>query len=288
MAEMDKKAANFGDRLKHPLLLEVLARCKTWDALTYAESHAGAGEYLAADQDADKPRITELFRLVSDLKDKPSEEAAGRRYYHLLQERWAKKDGQGSYPGSVLQAARFLKSQNVKAEFRVTEDREDTYDRLVKAVNEYVVQHEHGKFQNKIDWLTEKDSLVLLIDPFSIGEDFGNERDKKLNKGGIDLPTLAKVLDPCWEKKSAVVLLWSGFGHNPRGEMGGHVKRGVVYGWLKCLCEQKGSSFRCYHARSYYTFILGIGAGAVAVGNLPKKKEWSQSWLSKTVREGLF
>jgi hypothetical protein len=224
---------------------------------------------------------------VSDLKDKPAEEAAGARYYHLLQDWWAEKD-KGTYPGSVLQAFRFLRSQQVKAKYRVTEADKDTYDRLVKEVSEDEVQPEHEKFQKKIDWLTEKDSLVLLIDPLSFGEDFGVATDEKLNNGGMDLPTLTKVLDPCWEKKVAVVLLWAGFAHNPPGQMPGSVKKGMVYGWLKCLCEQKGASFSCYHAKTYCTFIIGIGGGAAVVQELPKEKEWGQSWLSATVHEGVY
>ncbi|MBN9519358.1 hypothetical protein J0H58_12685 [bacterium] len=278
---MDKKAANEGDKLKHPLLLEVLARCKAWGSLAYAESHAGAGKYLAADQHPDKPHISNLFNLLSDQKDKPDEEAAGGRYYRLLQDWWADKDGFATYPGSVLQAARFLTNQRVKAKFRVTEAHKGTYDRLAKAMNEYNVRPEYDKFQNKLDWLTGEDSLVMLIDPLSLGEDFGTDRKKKLNKGGMDLPTLTKVLAPCWGKKAAVVLLWSGFGNT-----GGHVKRGMVYGWLKCLCEQKGSSFSCYHAKSYYTFVMGVGEGKEVTERL-LELNWSRSWLSKTVKAGL-
>lgn len=278
---MDEKAANDGDKLKHPLLLEVLARCKGWDSLTYAESHAGAGKYCAADQLAEKPHIANLLKLVSAVTDKPTENAAGGRYYHLLQEWWSDQNRQGAYPGSVLQAARFLTNQNVKAEFRVTEAHKDTYDRLVKAVTDYGIEPKHEKFQNKIDWLTEKDSLVLLLDPLGFGEDFGKAREKKLNEGGMDLPTLTEVLASCWEKKSAVVLLWFGFGNK-----GGHVKRGMAYGWLKCLCEQKGSSFSCYHAKSYYTFIMGIGKGKEVTDAL-LQLDWGKSWLSRTIYKGL-
>lgn len=278
---MDEKAANDGDKLKHPLLLEVLARCKGWDSLTYAESHAGAGEYRAADQLAEKPHIANLLNLVSAVKDKPTEEAAGGRYFHHLQEWWSDENRQGKYPGSVLQAARFLTSQKVKADFRVTEAHKGTYDRQVKAVTDYGIEPKHEKFQNKIDWLTEKDSLVLLLDPLGFGEDFGKAREKKLNEGGMDLPMLTQVLAPCWEKKSAVVLLWFGFGNK-----GGHVKRGMAYGWLKCLCEQKGSSFSCYHAKSYYTFILGISKGKEVTDAL-LQLDWGKSWLSRTIHKGL-
>jgi 23S rRNA A2030 N6-methylase RlmJ len=225
MAEMNKKAANEGDKLKHPLLLEVLVRCKNWPSLIYAETHAGAGKYLAADQEDENRHITDLYNFFSDVKEKPVEEAAGGSYYHLLQDWWAVK-GKDSYPGSVLQAARFLTRKQIKAEYRVTEADKDTHNRLAKEVSEYEVQSECEKFQKKIDWLTEKDYLVLLIDPLSFGEDFGATTDEKLNGGALDLPTLTKVLDPCWGMKAAVILLWSGFGHNPRGKMPGLSRRG--------------------------------------------------------------
>ena len=44
-SNMDRKAANDGDRLKHALLLEVLVRTQTWPRVVYSETHAGAGVY---------------------------------------------------------------------------------------------------------------------------------------------------------------------------------------------------------------------------------------------------
>jgi len=279
---MAEKAANEGDKLKHSLLLEVLLRCKEWDSLTYAETHAGAGRYLAADQDKDNHYINNLSNLVAGLKHKPAEETAGSRYFYLLQDWWSDNDRTGTYPGSLLQAARFLMANKIKAEFRATEADKDTCDRLVKAVNDYGIQPEQEKFQNKIEWLTKNDKLVLLIDPLSFAEDFFKASEKKVNKGGMDLPTLAKLLDPCWEKKSAVVLFWSGFGNK-----GGHVKKGIAYGWLKCICEQKKASMCCHHdARLHNIFVIGIGEGKKITDQL-LQLDWSGSWLSKTILAGL-
>jgi hypothetical protein len=170
-----------GRQAETPAAAEVLARWKAWDSLTCAETHAGAGKYLAADQDADKPHIADLFNLVSGLQDKPTEDAAGGRYYHLLQEWWSDKNRLATYPGRVLQAALFLTNQKAKAEFRVTEADKDTHEKLVKAVNQYGVKHKREKFLRKIGWLTEKDSLVLLIDPFAFTEEFGEGREVILN-----------------------------------------------------------------------------------------------------------
>jgi 23S rRNA A2030 N6-methylase RlmJ len=60
MHKIDKKAANDGDRLKHALLLEILARVTSWPAVVYAETHAGAGIYLQGGQDADHSYIRDL------------------------------------------------------------------------------------------------------------------------------------------------------------------------------------------------------------------------------------
>ncbi len=56
----DKNSANEGDQLKHSLLAEVLSRCVVWHSLTYAETHAGAGIYLEANQRAQKPHIANI------------------------------------------------------------------------------------------------------------------------------------------------------------------------------------------------------------------------------------
>jgi hypothetical protein len=280
---MDKKAGNEGDKLKHPLLLEVLGRCEGWGRLTYAETHAGAGHYLAAAQNAGLAKdrhIVNLYSLWSKVEQPPAEEDAGGRYYALLRRWWASKRRTATYPGSVLQAALYLKARN-QAEFRVTEADEETYDRLVKATRRCGISPEHEKFQKKMDWLTANDSLVLLIDPLKFKQDYGDSREKELNKGGIDIPKLTELLQPCWVKKAAVVLLWCGFGHQT-----GKLKKGVLHGWLKRMCQRKKASLSCYHdLRSHSAFIIGLGEGKAVVDKLPKD-EWSSSWLKRTIRTG--
>lgn len=61
---MDEKAANYGDRLKHVLLLEVLGRTAGWPGVVYAETHAGAGVYCAGDQK--EGYIRDLRQKVAD------------------------------------------------------------------------------------------------------------------------------------------------------------------------------------------------------------------------------
>ena len=99
---MDEKAANDGDRLKHPITLEVLGRCSTWPSLTYAETHAGAGRYLASGQRVDRPHIVRLQEKVAHEKRLAVESEAGGRYLGLLRDWWDDANNEGTYPGEHL------------------------------------------------------------------------------------------------------------------------------------------------------------------------------------------
>lgn len=280
--KMDTKAANEGDKLKHALLLEVVGRCTAWESLTYAETHAGAGIYHSADQDAEKPHIARLHELVASVAAEPAEQTAGGRYFRLLRKWWACNERRDSYPGSILQVVQFLSARNINAQFRVVEAHKPTFDRLAMGLQAYAVIPQHDKFQNRIAWLTENDRLVLLIDPLSFQEDFDEDRDPRLNDGGIDIPTIATLLEPCWRKRSAMVLFWCGFGHAR-----GRVKKGIAYGWLKCICEQNNAGLRCFRdSRCHNLFVIGIGQGKDIAGQLGEL-DWPNSWLAKTVRGGL-
>lgn len=276
---MDEKAANDGDKLKHSVLLETLGRCAKWKSLTYSETHAGAGKYSLGGQKPNRQHIAKLFDLVDSLHDnEPSKQNAGGRYWHLLRNWWNVSANKKTYPGSVLQAACFLKNNQVtNARFRVTEADKRTYRRLRRALSELDDGLKCANSQDEIGWLTANDSLVLLIDPLSFGENFGNKRDHKLNNGGIDLCTLDQVLRPCWKKKAAVMLFWSSFAHES-----GSKKLSAVDKWLKLKTRQH--TLRCFCARHYYMFVVGVGKGAKVVNALPDEAAWRASWL-KTVHE---
>src|SRR4051794_30529936 len=109
MPNMDEKAANSGDRLKHTLLLEVLSRCSNWESLTYSETHAGAGIYHAERQKQRSQYIAELEATISNSEVTPQSVASGATYNKLLKTWWADPDHHGVYPGSVVQAATFLR-----------------------------------------------------------------------------------------------------------------------------------------------------------------------------------
>jgi hypothetical protein len=238
---MIKKAANDGDKLKHYVEHEVLGRCTAWDSLIYAETHAGQGEYFAADQAGakDTPHIKKLLEnwtLVSGRNGGPLEAAPGGRYYHTLHGWWSGGQNQDGYPGSVVGAARFLQSKRVKAEFRVTEAVEATYLLLKEAVRDYDIMPKHADFQSQISWLTGGDSLVLLIDPFAFNEDYGADREAEVSEGGMDKHTLEQLLTPCWYKEAAVVLLWCGFPHSA-----GTAQKAKLKEWLPTKAATHGA-----------------------------------------------
>ena len=276
---MEENAANEGDKLKHSILLEVLRRCREWTSLTYAETHAGAGLYDVSDQ-TKKPHISDLQQLVVGLPNALSEESAGATYYSLLKRWWSDELNDALYPGSVLQAALFLE-KTAPATFRVVEAKKETHDKLVRTLKKFDIDPLHGTFQANIEWLTQNNPLVLLVDPFSFQADFGKNAENKLNQGGIDLPRLRGLFNACFCSNSAVIILWCSFGHK-----GGHVKKGTVYGWLRGICEERGATLRCFHHKHYVTFIVGIGNGRDIAMDLPMKDAWSKSWLTSTVRAG--
>jgi 23S rRNA A2030 N6-methylase RlmJ len=269
---MEKHAANDGDKLKHSLLLEVLARCTGWPALNYAETHAGAGYYLASQQ-AKSEHIAKLRQIVQHPKRVPEAGEPGQLYYSLLKEWWSNSDNHDHYPGSVLQTALFLKQHQVTSGFRVVEATDRTYDRLYASVSTYGVIPRHGKFQHHIQWLSEPDSLVLLIDPFSFSQNYGEQADKQLNKGGIDLPRLEALLDQCRRKSSAVIVFWCSFSH----EHGPQQKR-IAIQWMKRFSDEVGGNLRGFYRGIYHTLVLGIGDGKCVVESLSQKEAWQESW----------
>jgi hypothetical protein len=80
MISMDEKAANPGDQLKHPLSLEVLARCSSWEKVTYAETHGGAGRYFSSGQALEAPQIHRLRDQVRREPGAVDQPSAGSGY----------------------------------------------------------------------------------------------------------------------------------------------------------------------------------------------------------------
>jgi len=276
MANMDQNAANSGDRLKHALMLEVLSRCLNWESLTYAETHAGAGIYDSAKQtQLNKHHITDLEELIEKSESiSATNPPSGSNYITLLKSWWMAPSNRGKYPGSVLQAAMFLKKHNKTTAINVTEACAKNCKRLTNAVNGYDITLKCKGFQNEIDWLCENDNLVLLIDPWGIvaGVDDDNKRAELLINGDVDLHTLSKVLNRLTSKTNVVVLLWTSYG---RRMMNKQPVEDYVKEWNEC---NRWLMRAFTDGNNRYVYLLGNGLGKQIVYDV-----WPCKWLSDCI-----
>jgi len=276
----DSNAANEGDQLKHALLAEVLLRCLEWPSLTYAETHAGAGIYDATSQSADKAHIHKLKMLVDGLET-PDETTAGGRYARLLKQWWSYAGNADKYPGSVLQAAITLKrrAEHLEpAQVRVTEACKEAHKQLTGAVEALGVKPEHAGFQNKIDWLTANDNLILLVDPFGY-----STGDEDISEGKITSNCICQVVRECLNKQKCVIGFWCAVSDGT-----GWDKRRQVDQDLFDLLAGSNASWRIYgsgRANMYKMSLIGIGEGGGLVATLPAAPEWRDSWLRAVIRE---
>jgi len=276
----NSNAANCGDQLKHALLAELLMRCIDWPSLTYAETHAGAGIYSAAAQVPPRDHIVQLQAKLQS-SDETATAGAGSAYAKLLSDWWDQSRQSLDYPGSVMQAATLLRSgrtDRVAAEIRVTEAEKDTHHRLQTATEVMGFQPRHGDFQDSIDWLTEKESLVLLIDPFTYGED-----PACVNQGRIDVGTLLRLLEPCGQKQRCVVAFWCAthceVTRQLRHETDEHIREFVL---------RAGGVQRVFSAGDTGQFqmkIIGLGEGMNIVRAIPEAAAWCESWLGDVIQE---
>src|SRR5690349_2843162 len=139
-ADMNKQSANPGDRLKHALLLEVLEGTRAWPAITYGETHAGAGAYREVGQANRAPREQHIRLLREEVeRSDPAEgnDGPGTAYLRWLRDWWATPSNAGTYPGSALTALRWLQRHHPERfEIRLTEGCEATCGKLKEALGE--------------------------------------------------------------------------------------------------------------------------------------------------------
>ena len=258
------------------------------DKVTYAETHGGAGRYLASGQNPDKSHISRLRTKVAQAPSDIAESSAGSRYFYLLRDWWTQPENKGAYPGSVLQVATYMhKCRDRKSwEIRVTEADPTTFTRLTESLSGFDVQSRHDGFQNQLDWLTEPESLILLVDPFTLatiqGEDEGKIRaakERALSKGDIDLETLQWVFYRCW-KKNGVIMFWCSFTHKP----GARNKR-IVKDWLGVETARRTARLRWYRHGVNNIAVVGCGKGSSVVDSLPGTCEWKGSWMAGFISE---
>jgi hypothetical protein len=278
--DMDEKAANYGDRLKHALLLETLDRTGAWPGVVYAETHAGAGVYRAGDQSGD--------RYIDDLRQKVEQAdaaatGAGAAYLTWLKGWWSDAGNRESYPGSAVTALRWLQRRRPDGplDIRVTEYDTATCGRLRQALAPQAGVKQES-FAKELDWLTGADNLVLLVDPFGCVTSFGGAGSARgLSDGWIDHATVTDILRRCAGKDRAVASLWWGFGQALRVHH--QATCDLLTGWA----QQHGNALcRVFHdKRNHANALVGIGDGANVVRDVPSRNEWAASWLPDAVYE---
>jgi hypothetical protein len=273
-------AANPGDQLKHGLLAELLSRCLDWPSLTYAETHAGAGIYSAAAQASPRDHIVRLQAKLRS-SDETANVGAGAAYARLLSDWWNQPRPSLDYPGSVVQAALLLRqgrTGRAAADIRVTEADPVAQQLLQNATAAIGVTSRCRGFQDEIGWLTETDSLVLLIDPFTYGE-----APSCVTRGNIDAGTLLQVLQRCRGKQRCMIGFWCAATHASTRRL-----RIRVDGEIEAFVLSAGGVKREFSAGNDDRFqmtVIGLGDGVPVVSAIPGVAAWSESWLRNVILE---
>jgi|GEM_PF-1633275 len=300
--EMDEKSANPGDRMKHALSLEVLARTSKWGRVTYSETHAGAGIYRESKQKPAQPHIRnlrervlwELLRptLADNRAESPPKAIAGAAYLELLRQWWLQPDQFGLYPGSARQAGDFLTSMNREFALRLTEFDESNCRRLQAAVKTFPAEAKCCSFEEQLDWLTEPDDLYVVVDPFCCLDTFtghdGIPADSfGVAKGDIDHQIVRRILDRCSNKTAIVMHFWwpttSQDGKSGITKVVTESHRATCKLFQTWASEVEGRCYRQFHDRhNHASALLGSGSGAAIVRDVGTLA-WKQSWLSSFV-----
>ncbi len=300
--EMDEKSANPGDRMKHALSLEVLARTSQWGKVTYSETHAGAGIYRESKQKPAQPHIRNLRERVlwellrptlADNRDElPPRAFAGAAYLELLRQWWLQPNQFGVYPGSARQAGDFLTSSNREFTLRLAEFNESNFRRLQAAVKAFPAEVKCSSFQDQLDWLTEPDGLYLVVDPFRCLDSFtGREgipaESLGVTNGDIDHQIVHDILDRCSNKTAIVMHFW--WPTTSQDGKSGMTKAVTESHLATCKIFQtwasdvEGRCYRQFHDKhNHASALLGSGSGAAIVWEVGQLA-WKKSWLSSFV-----
>ncbi len=146
--------------MKHALLLEVLERTIGWPDQVYAETHAGAGVYLAQNQKVGEKHIDELWEIVAKACD--TSDGPGFAYLSWLKHWWGDTANRGWYPGSAVTALQCLNRMRPSGEpiIRLTERNSVACDRLRRALGPRGAHAaKSASFLEELDWLMERDNL---------------------------------------------------------------------------------------------------------------------------------
>lgn len=276
---MDTKAANFGDQMKHALLAELLLRSQGWPEIAYSETHAGAGTYFDHDQ-ASVYHIRELRERVKETDQ--ADHLPGSPYLKFLRNWWESPSHYNSYPGSALITTRWLERyRDTRWQVRLTEADEGNFKRLSNSLGPRATLRANS-FLPELDWLTDLDSLIILVDPFGVVTDFDVKQGcVGIDRGWIDHQVIRDLLNRLQSKNKAILSLWWGYGQALRV----HHRRTCDL-LLKYSHVTQGVTCRIYHDnRNHANAIIGFNAATDIVRALPTRRQWIATWLRDVVYE---
>lgn len=299
--QMDEKSANPGDRMKHPLNLELLSRAKLWPSICYSETHSGAGIYQENLQKPSKPYISQLkeqvleisrsFKVIDSTQasEPTAIRLAGKPFLDVLTDWWSQPGKEAEYPGSARQVAEFLRittPQNF--EIRLTENHNETFNRLRNAMAcEKSAILRQQSFSGEISWLLEKDNLLLVVDPFRIFDSFVGLNAKKvgIHCGDIDLAIVDAFLQGIEAKANAIIHFWwplvfQGLDKAKKTSVSRANREASAKFRRWCESAPDNRFYQAFHdGHSHKSSLIGIGGGASLVREV-SRLDWKGSWLS--------
>lgn len=281
MANQGQNAANNGDILKHPFFCEVTSRSiDAWKTnITYAETHAGKGIYSSTFQTEPNNHILNLYNKYRNTTDNERRDIC----FHTLHSFWTSQGNipnppiEVKYPGSPYQAASILQN-TTNFDIRLTEYDPENYNHLKTSIKNLLPNlniDEHiinDSFQKHINWLTEKDNLILFVDPFGLN----NTTDCE-NRGFVELETFQLLINKMLEvpNKNAVLGFWYPANQHTNIE-------GLPNNLNTMLKDQQ---YRQFYFGIYNLILLGFNTGVGIVKSLPKQEELQQKWFNLKIKE---
>ena len=284
-----QNAANDGDKLKHPLICDVLKLCiaNDWKNIVYAETHAGAGVYDSSNQKVKKNILSLMCKYVS------AKDCQKDNYYAVLKDFWTNTNdfkiepNSIKYAGSALLAAIILnKAKNDDNEFlftlRLTENDAIPFLSLKECLKKVLPESmdledksliRQDNFKKNLEWLTltENQESILFIDPYRLSES-SNE------KGGFCKETLKDILTKMKEKDSIVGLWFSTDRDSNQKKLPDQIKSTIV--------DNCGvNNFRLFSYGIFKFYWIGFGKGVDVVKKMHNAENLQKRWFGLPIKE---
>ena len=285
----DQNAANDGDKLKHPLICDVLKLCiaNNWKNIVYAETHAGAGIYDSSNQKVKKHILSLMCKYVS------AKDCQKDNYYFVLKDFWTNSNdfkiepNSIKYAGSALLAAIILnKAKNDDNEFlftlRLTENIAIPFLSLKECLKKVLPESmdledksliRQDNFKENLEWLTltENQESILFIDPYRLSES-SNE------KGAFCKETLKDILTKMKEKDSIVGLWFSTDRDSNQKKLPDQIKSTIV--------DNCGvNNFRLFSYGKFKFYWIGFGKGVDVVKKMHNDENLQKRWFGLPIKE---